>query len=267
MSKSATADPPAVMPSVKTWNAILKLAQQGQDCEKEIDNLQKSMKATKRQLAELGLAPKTTALPEWKLLSDAYTLTDLTLDSLRARLKDLSSQSNTLVCGAAQGRIFDDSEVDKILDGKSTATGTLYDRAMKSAQAAGVKPEVGESDEDAAKRKKPSPLDVTVATPKPGPKFDWRAADLVSWHDLLRIEDRRALQDAQLMNGADVEKFMYEERRPLAEIPGMSKKGAAALTQWIDERRNANDAKTAAAAGVDPGTPNGKHGKKGAKSK
>lgn len=240
MPKAATA---TVMPSEKTWNAILRLAHDGQDCEKRIDDLQKARADLKGRLAEKGL--ESSESPSWKSLGSSFALVELTLESERARLKNLSRQSNALVSKAAQARILEDEDVDAILAGDPPPEAPLYDTAMKAAQKAGFKPNVGEPDAEPKRGKAKSSEDARSLADVPVTEILSDSPDAIA-----------KLAEAKVVTLADVETFGKK-----ATVDAVGADLSRALWTRIQQMRSMEPAPG------ENGQANGKHTKRGRKAR
>lgn len=248
-----------VMPSEKTWNAILKLAQQGQACEKQIDDLEAVRADLKGKLAEMGLGTQTKATPEWKNTAAAFAEVELTLASERANLKVISRQSNKLITGAAQGKLFEDKEIDEILADDGSAALPLYDDAMRSAQAVGATGKVGDAKEaaDAAK-----PDQLSVQAPKgikrSKPTEDgWRGTKIADV-DHVTTGGARCCQDVGLITLGDADRYIHADGLKLEKVPGLSPRERNALTAAIAAGKAAEPAAEPAAPAEEPKSKRGR---------
>lgn len=234
-----------VMPSIKTWNAILKLAQQGQDCEKQIDDLEAARAEVLGKLTEMGMGSQTKQTVEWKNTAAAFAEVELTLKSERSSLKLLARQSNKLITGAAQGKVFEDKEIDDILDDDGTAPLPLYDDAMRSAQAVGAGKQVGEPDDVASKREKAKgdPLGIEVPAGKASkPDAEWQGLKLAETPGVT-IGGARACEEVGLITLGHAERFVFSDGLKLKTIDGLSPREQKAIADALAKFRGNGDAK------------------------
>ncbi len=222
-----------IMPSEKMWKAILLLAQSRADAIKQEAELVRARKKLDEDLNEMGSGPKVVRTDEWRNSASALKLVERTLEQCRSSIRFFADKLNVFIEGAAQGRLFDDEEVEKILKDEGTPDAPLFEHAMK--EAVKIDASIGEPEADAAARDaKPDPLAVSAGQLGGiAPDKSWRDRKLVDEKGLkLKDGDFASLRDAGLITAGDVARFLSEDGNLNAVL---GRKAQTTLVTWLDQ--------------------------------